>query len=56
MAKRLNFTSAEFSEAFERLLCSKRESDSDVHNVAAEIIADIRGRGDESLLAFTAMV
>ena len=54
MAKRLNFASLEFSEAFERLLVSKRESDNDVNNAAAEIIADIRGRGDESLLAFTA--
>ena len=53
MAKRLNFASADFLDAFERLLGSKRESDSDVHNAAAEIIADIRRRGDEGLLAFT---
>ena len=53
MAKRLNFASANFSESFERLLGSKRESDSDVHDTVAEIIADIRERGDDALLAFT---
>ena len=53
MAKRLNFASADFSESFERLLSSKRESDSDVHDTVAEIIADIRERGDDALLAFT---
>ena len=52
MAKRLNFASADFSESFERLLGSKRESDSDVHDTVAEIIADIRERGDDALLAF----
>ena len=54
MAKRLNFASADFLDAFERLLGGKRESDSDVHDVVAGIIADIRGRGDDALLAFTA--
>ena len=52
MAKRLNFASADFSESFERLLGSKREL-IDVHDTVAEIIADIRGRGDDALLAFT---
>ena len=54
MAKRLNFASTDFSDAFERLLGSKREVDSDVHDAVAGIIADIRGRGDDALLAFTA--
>ena len=54
MAKRLNFASADFLDAFERLLGSKRETDSDVHYAVAGIIADIRGRGDDALLAFTA--
>ena len=53
MVKRLNFASADFSESFERLLGSKRESDSDVHDTVAEIIADIREHGDDALLAFT---
>ena len=54
MAKRLNFASADFLDAFERLLGSKREADSDVHDAVAGIIADIRGRGDDALLALTA--
>jgi histidinol dehydrogenase len=54
MAKRLNFASADFLDAFERLLGSKREADSDVHDAVAGIIAGIRGRGDDALLAFTA--
>jgi histidinol dehydrogenase len=54
MAKRLNFASADFLDAFERLLGSKREADGDVHDAVAGIIADIRGRGDVALLAFTA--
>ena len=53
MSKRLNFVSADFSESFEQLLASKRESHCDIHDAVAEIIADIRGRGDEALLAFT---
>ena len=54
MAKRLNFASADFLDAFERLLGSKREADRDVHDSLAGIIADIRGRGDDALLAFPA--
>ena len=54
MAKRLNFASPDFPKSFERLLSCKRRSDSDVHDTVAEIIADIRGRGDDALLAFTA--
>ena len=55
MAKRLNFASADFLDVFERLLGSKREADSNVHDAVAGIIADIRGRGDDALLAFTAI-
>ena len=54
MAKRLNFASVDFSELFERFIGRKRESDSDVHNAVAAIIADIRGHGDDALLALTA--
>ena len=54
MAQRLNFDSADFSETFERLLGSKREADSDVHDTVAGIIADVRARGDNALLALTA--
>ena len=54
MAQRLNFDSADFTEKLERLLGSKREVESDVHGIAASIIADVRERGDEALLALTA--
>jgi histidinol dehydrogenase len=54
MATRLNFASEDFSELFERLIDRKRESGSDVRDAVAAIIADIRGQGDEALLALTA--
>jgi histidinol dehydrogenase len=54
MATRLNFASVDFSELFERLISRKRESGSDVRDTVAAIIADIRGHGDDALLALTA--
>ena len=54
MATRLNFASVDFSELFERLIGRKRESGSDVRDAVAAIIADIRGHGDDALLALTA--
>ncbi len=54
MAKRLNFTSVDFSELFERLIGRKRETGSNVRDAVAAIISDIRGRGDDALLALTA--
>ena len=54
MATRLNFASVDFSELFEHLIGRKRESGSDVRDAVAAIIADIRGHGDDALLALTA--
>ena len=54
MATRLNFASVDFSELFERLISSKRESGSDIRDAVAAIIEDIRGCGDDALLALTA--
>ena len=54
MARRLDFHSAHFAADFDALLNSKRESDSDVHDVVASIIADIRNNGDQALLVLTA--
>ena len=54
MARRLDFHSANFAESFDALLDDKRESDSDVHDVVASIIADICSHGDQALLALTA--
>ena len=54
MATRLNFASVDFSESFERLIGRKRESGSDVRDAVAAIIAEVRGHGDDALLALTA--
>ncbi|MDB9890214.1 histidinol dehydrogenase [Alphaproteobacteria bacterium] len=54
MARRLDFHSANFAADFEALLDSKRESDSDINDAVASIIADIRNHGDQALLALTA--
>lgn len=42
-----------FSQAFEILLGSKREASVEVGNTVAAIIADVRARGDEALIALT---
>ena len=54
MATRLNFASVDFPELFQRLIGRKRESDIDVRDAVTAIIADIRRRGDDALLALTA--
>jgi histidinol dehydrogenase len=54
MAQRLNFDTADFAAAFDKLLHSKREADSDVHNAVADIIADVRARGDDAVRDLTA--
>ena len=54
MAQRLNFDTADFAAAFDKLLHSKREADSDVHNAVADIIADVRTRGDDAVRDLTA--
>ena len=50
MAARLEFQSANFAKEFDALLASKREANSDVNDVVAAIIDDVRGRGDAALL------
>ena len=54
MAQRLNFDTADFAAAFDKLLHSKREADTDVHNAVADIIADVRTRGDDAVRDLTA--
>ena len=54
MAQRLDFKAADFAQAFDVLLASKRESDSDVVDVVTGIIDDVRHRGDHALLELTA--
>tara|TARA_B100001093_G_scaffold189057_1_gene181629 strand:- start:1849 stop:3147 length:1299 start_codon:yes stop_codon:yes gene_type:complete len=49
----LDANDSDFEVAFSRLLNSKREDSPDVDYVVAEIIADVRTRGDEALLDLT---
>ena len=54
MAIRLDYTQANFESQFSALLDSKRESDQDVADVVASILARIRHEGDAALLDLTA--
>ncbi|WP_281983396.1 histidinol dehydrogenase [Thalassorhabdomicrobium marinisediminis] len=54
MAQFLNTADAGFEEAFRALLAAKREDSPDVDAVVAEIIADVRARGDRAVLELTA--
>ncbi len=49
----LNATTADFETAFEELLNAKREDSPDVDVVVAEIIADVRARGDAAVIDLT---
>ncbi|MBR9970902.1 histidinol dehydrogenase [Magnetospirillum sulfuroxidans] len=50
----LDARSADFAVAFESLLHMKRETDEDVNATVAAIIADVRDRGDQALVEYTA--
>lgn len=54
MPLNLNSADAGFEAAFDRLLDAKRDSEVDVGDVAAGIIADVRARGDDAVLELTA--
>jgi len=43
-----------FAAAFERLVSDRRESDDDVSRDVSLILADVRNRGDEALIEYTA--
>ncbi|ATG38261.1 histidinol dehydrogenase [Phaeobacter piscinae] len=50
----LNASNADFDQAFATLLGAKREDSPDVDAVVADIIADVRTRGDAALIELTA--
>ncbi len=50
----LNTRDADFESDFTTFLGSKRESDSDVDHIVAEIISDVQARGDAAVLELTA--
>ncbi|WP_420547532.1 histidinol dehydrogenase [Curvivirga sp.] len=53
MLRKLNITDVDFEAQFQDLLNSKREMDEDVDAIVADIIADVRKRGDEAVLEYT---
>ncbi|MGL4396835.1 MAG: histidinol dehydrogenase [Hyphomicrobium sp.] len=53
MAMRLTSTDAGFETAFKALLALKREVSTDVDTAVADIIADVRRRGDAALIDFS---
>jgi len=54
MPQFLNTNDADFEQSFNALLSKKREDAPDVNATVAEIIADVRARGDAALLDYTA--
>ncbi|WP_299371549.1 histidinol dehydrogenase [uncultured Kiloniella sp.] len=53
MPSELKANSADFESRFVDLLSSKREVSSDVNDTVAEILADVKHRGDEALFDYT---
>lgn len=53
MPQFLSTTDADFETRFQSLLNAKREDSPDVDHVVAEIIADVRARGDAAVLELT---
>lgn len=54
MPKRLNIVDVGFEAAFESLLVASREEKADVDGVVSGIIADVKARGDDAVLEYTA--
>ena len=54
MPQFLNAEDAGFEATFAALLTAKREDSVDVDEAVAEIIADVRARGDNALIELTA--
>jgi histidinol dehydrogenase len=53
MPLRLDASQPDFARAFAAFLAARRDSDADVSAVVAEIVADVRQRGDAALLDYT---
>ena len=53
MPQFLNTADTDFETRFQGLLSMKREDAPDVNAVVADIIADVRARGDDALIELT---
>ena len=53
MALRLDAADAGFAAAFAAVLDAKRETETDVGAVVADILADVRARGDDAVIDYT---
>lgn len=53
VAFRLNTNDADFDTSFEDLLNAKREMDEDVDRTVADILSDVRARGDAAVVEYT---
>ena len=53
VAYRLTADAVDFESAFDALLGAKREMDEDVDRAVADILADVRARGDAAVLDYT---
>lgn len=53
MPQFLDFDAADFEARFDALLTAKREDSPDVDAIVADIIADVRARGDAAVIALT---
>ncbi|MCG8690800.1 MAG: histidinol dehydrogenase, partial [Minwuiales bacterium] len=54
MPRRLNNLDASFADDFAAFLATKRETEADVDQAVADILADVRARGDSAVLDYTA--
>ena len=54
MTLRLDSTAAGFEAEFKAFLGAKRETDADVNDVVAEVLVDVRARGDAAVIDYTA--
>ncbi|MGF1606577.1 MAG: histidinol dehydrogenase [Rhodothalassiaceae bacterium] len=53
MPLRLSLAERDFTDRFEQLVAAKREAGADVSDAVAQIVADVRARGDAALIALT---
>ena len=53
MPIRINSSSSNFGDEFRKFLNSQRETVSDVENIVAQIISQVKDKGDHALFDFT---